>query len=396
MNALTPDARSVSSGFKVDISRGERIGRVSSEWFSRPDDERFLSLTELYDTVRSRADRAHARTIESAAIRVEATRGNSERLELLIPGQRQPIAPTHWSYGQLCSLVGAPSTYMRQLPAPLAAINLQHGLLNHRAELVKTLEMDDGRLELRAVTGPEYGRIWDHELVSAVMKIAGNGTGDTMWKVPGVLDWATMTHNPFVDVTKDTTTLYASDRDVFLFLVDDTHPIEAGRLPNGEPDLYFRGFYAWNSEVGSKTLGIASFYLRAVCANRNLWGTQNFEEITIRHSKFAAQRFAHEAAPALTRFANSSPAPFIAGIKEARERIVARKEDDRETFLRKRGFSKGETGKVIEMVLSEEGRPPESIFDFVQGITALARTKTNQDTRLELEGKAKKLLERVS
>lgn len=396
MNFLTPDTRSASSGFKVDISRGERIGRVSSEWFSRPDDERFLSLTDLYDTVRSRADRAQARTIESAAIRVEATRDNAERLELLVPGQRQAIAPTHWSYGQLCSLVGAPSTYMRQLPAPLAAINLQHGLLNHRAELVKTLELDDGRVELRAVTGPEYGRIWDHELVSAVMKIAGNGTGDTMWKVPGVLDWATMTHNPFVDITKDTTTLYASDRDVFLFLVDDTHPIEAGRLPNGEPDLYFRGFYAWNSEVGSKTLGIASFYLRAVCANRNLWGTENFEEITIRHSKFAAQRFAHEAAPALTSFANSSPAPFIAGIKAARGRIVARKDDDRETFLRKRGFSKGETGKVIEMVLSEEGRPPESIFDFVQGITALARTKTNQDTRLQLEGKAKKLLERVS
>ncbi|NKM94262.1 DUF932 domain-containing protein [Rhizobium leguminosarum] len=395
MTTLTsnPTAR---SAFKVDISRGERIGRVSSEWFSRPDDERFLSLSDLYDTVRSRAERAHARTIESAAIRVEATRDNAERLELVVPGQRQAIAPTHWSYGQLCSLVGAPATYMRQLPAPLAAINLQHGLLNHRAELVKTLEMDDGRLELRAVTGPEYGRIWDHELVSAVMKIAGNGTGDTMWKVPGVLDWATMTHNPFVDITKDTTTLYASDRDVFLFLVDDTHPIEAGRLPNGEPDLYFRGFYAWNSEVGSKTLGIASFYLRAVCANRNLWGTENFEEITIRHSKFAAQRFAHEAAPALTSFANSSPAPFIAGIRAARERIVAREDDDRETFLRRRGFSKGETGKVIEMVLSEEGRPPESVFDFVQGITALARTKTNQDTRLELEGKAKKLLESAS
>ncbi|OWV73028.1 hypothetical protein ATY77_08465 [Rhizobium sp. R634] len=396
MNIPSSSPRPTTSGFKVDISRGERIGRVSSEWFTRPDDERFLSLTELYDTVRSRADRAQARTIESAAIRVEATRDNAEGLELLVPGQRQPIAPTHWSYGQLCGLVGAPATYMRQLPAPLAAINLQHGLLNHRAELVKTLEMDDGRLELRAVTGPEYGRIWDHELVSAVMKIAGNGTGDTMWKVPGVLDWATMTHNPFVDITKDTTTLYASDRDVFLFLVDDTHPIEAGRLPNGEPDLYFRGFYAWNSEVGSKTLGIASFYLRAVCANRNLWGTENFEEITIRHSKFAAQRFAHEAAPALTSFANSSPAPFVAGIKAARERIVARKDEDRETFLRRRGFSKGETGKVIEMVLSEEGRPPESVFDFVQGITALARTKTNQDTRLELEGKAKKLLESVS
>lgn len=398
MNIITSSHNSqpVNKGFRVDVSRGSLNSRVSSEWFSRPDDERFLSLTELYDAVKARADRATARTVESRAVRVDASRDHAERLSLIVPGQEEPIAPTHWSFGQLCSLVGAPATYMRQLPAPLAGINLQHGLLSHRAELVKTLETQDGRVELRAVTGPDYGRIWDHELVAAVMKIAGNGIGDTMWKVPGTLDWATMTHNPFVDVTKDNTTLYASDRDVFLFLVDDTHPIEAGRLPNGEPDLYFRGFYCWNSEVGSKTLGIASFYLRAVCMNRNLWGVENFEEITIRHSKFAAQRFAHEAAPALRSFANSSPAPFVAGIKAARERIVAHTDEDRETFLRRRGFSKAETGKIIETVLQEEGRPPESIFDFVQGMTAHARTKTNQDTRLELEGKAKTLLERAS
>lgn len=385
--------RPASSGFKVDISRGERIGRVSSEWFSRPDDERYLSLSDLHRAVSTRTEQARVRIVETAEIRVEAIRDNAERLSLIVPGGREPLVPTHWSYGQLCSLVGAPASYMRQLPAPLAAINLQHGLLSHNAEMVKTLEMDDGRLELRAVTGPEYGRIWDKDLIAAIMNIAGDGTGDTIWKVPGLLDWSTMTHNPFVDITKDTTTLYASDRDVFVFLCDDTHPIEAGRLPNGEPDLYFRGFYAWNSEVGSKTLGIASFYLRAVCANRNLWGTENFEEITIRHSKFAAQRFAHEAAPALTNFASSSPAPFIAGIRAARERIVARNDEDRQTFLRRRGFSKAETGKIIETVLSEEGRPPESIFDFVQGITALARGKSHQDTRLELEGKAKKLLE---
>ncbi|TCR80837.1 hypothetical protein EV561_113114 [Rhizobium sp. BK376] len=384
------------AGFKVDISRGQRIGRVSSEWFLRPDDERYLSLGELYRAVKRRADHAQVRTVESAAIRVEATRDNAERLELIVPGKDQPIAPTHWSYGQLCSLIGAPAAYLRRLPAPLSAINLQHGLLQHRAELVKTLEMEDGRTELRAVTGPDYGRIWDHELVLAVMKFAGNGTGDTIWKVPGLLDWASMTHNPFVDITKDTTTLYASDRDVFLFLVDDTHPIEAGRLPNGEPDLFFRGFYAWNSEVGSKTLGIASFYLRAVCANRNIWGAERFEEISIRHSKFAADRFAHEAAPALARFANSSPAAFVAGIKAARERIVARSEEDRHAFLRRRGFSRGETAGIIETVLREEGRPPESVFDFVQGITALARDKSNQDTRLELEGKAGKLLEGAS
>jgi hypothetical protein len=385
-----------SLGFKVDLSHGDRVGRVSSEWFSRPDDERFLSLPELYVAVRARADRATARTVESRAIRVEAKRDDPEQLTLIVPGQMSPVSPTHWSFGQICSLVGAPSSYLRDLPAPLVAVNLQHGLLSHRAELIKTLEAEDGRIELRAVTGPDYGRIWDHELVAAVMNIAGNGVGDTRWKIPGVLDWATMTHNPFVDVTKETTTLYASDRDVFLFLVDDAHPIEAGRLPNGDPDLYFRGFYCWNSEVGSKTLGIASFYLRAVCMNRNLWGVEGFEEISIRHSKFAAQRFAHEAAPALENFARSSPAPFIAGVKATRERIVARKDEERETFLRKRGFSKTDTAKVIATVLREEGRPPESLYDFVQGITAIARAKPHQDARLEMEGKARALLERTA
>ena len=38
---------------------------------------------------------------------------------------------------------------------------------------------------------------------------------------------------------------------------------------------------------------------------------------------------------------------------------------------------------------------PESVFDFVQGIAALARGKTHQDTRLELVGRAKGLLERA-
>lgn len=395
MTAMTATDRALTRPYRVDISRGTNVSRVSSEWFSRPQDERYLSLGDLYQNVRTRADRATTRIVESRSVRVEARSDEPERLSLLMPGDDAPVAPTNWSFGQLCSLVGAPAAYLRQLPAALAGINLQHGLISHSGEHVKLLQTSDGRSELRAVTGPDYGRIWDHELVAAVMKIAGNGTGDTRWKVPGVLDWGAMTYNPHVDITSDTTTLYASDRDVFVFLVDDLHPIEAGRLPNGDPDLYFRGFYSWNSEVGSKSLGIATFYLRAVCQNRNLWGVENFQEINIRHSKFAANRFAHEAAPALEHFADSSPRSFIDGIMAARSRIVARKDEDRETFLRKEGFSKAETGKIIATVLAEEGHPPASVYDFVQGITAVARTRPHQDGRLELESKARKLLERA-
>ena len=389
-------ARPAPGGFRVDVSRGTSNTRVSSEWFLRPDDERYLSLSDLHASVQARRDRAHTRVIESRSIKVEARRESPTRLALILPGSDMPVTPTNWSFGQMCSIVGAPASYLRDLPAPLAAINLQHGLINHDVEQVKLLQVDNGRTELRAITGPDYGRVWDAQLVEAVMRFAGNGAGDTRWKVPGVLDWRTMQHNPYVDITRDTTTLYASDRDVFLFLVDDTHPIEAGKLPNGDPDLYFRGFYAWNSEVGAKTLGIATFYLRAVCANRILWGVENFEEIKIRHSKFAAGRFAQQAEPALAHYADASPRSFIDGIRTARERIVARDDEDRETFLRRRGFSRTDTNKVIEAVLAEEGRPPESIFDFVNGITAVARSKPHQDARLDLEGKARSLLEKLN
>lgn len=399
LQVLSPTSGQIppaSAGYRVDPSRGERVARVSSEWFSRPADERFLSLSDLHRSVKTRAARSRTRVLESRDVRVEARRDDGDRLQLILPGEAEPVSPTNWSFGQLASLVGAPAGYLRALPAAVAGINLQYGLNHHRSEMVKAYTAETGRTELRAVTGPDYGRIPDHELVEAVMRFAGNGTGDTRWKVPGVLDWSTLTHNPHVDVTAETTTLYASDRDVFLFLCDDTNPIEAGRLPNGEPDLYFRGFYCWNSEVGARTLGIASFYLRAVCANRNLWGVEQFEEVTIRHSKRAAHRFAAEAAPALRSFADSSAAGFVSGIRAARERIVAQTDDERTEFLRRRGFSKGDTAKVINAVLSEEGHPPSSVFDFVQGITAVARAEPRQDARLEAEMRAKRLLDQVS
>ncbi len=109
--------RSGRQGYKVDVNRGQRIGRVSSEWFSRPADERYLSLSDLYAAVRGRTERSRTRTVKSAEIRVEASRDDAERLALLLPGSDAPVIPTHWSVGQLASLVGAPAAYLRQLPA---------------------------------------------------------------------------------------------------------------------------------------------------------------------------------------------------------------------------------------------------------------------------------------
>jgi len=80
----------------------------------------------------------------------------------------------------------------------------------------------------------------------------------------------------------------------------------------------------------------------------------------------------------------------------ARERRVARTDEDRATFLRGRGFSKVDTSRIIAAVLEEEGHPPSSLYDFVQGITAVARSKSHQDERLEYETRARRILERAN
>ncbi len=311
MNMQVLDARrDATGGYKVDVSRGERIGRVSSEWFSRPADERYLSLSELARTRCATAPTAAGPAwwrARSSMWRRTATM--PERLALILPGTDTPSRRPHWCFGQLASLVGAPAAYLRQLPAALAGINLQYGLTSNRAEQIKTLETDDGRVELRAVTGPDYGRIFDHELVEAVQRIAGNGTGDTRWKVPGVLDWSTGIYNPRVDITKDTTTLYASDRDVFLFLVDDLQSDRgrpaAGRLAGPLfPRLLLLEFRGRRQDarhgelLSPRGLPEPQFAGAWRISRRSPSATPNTPPI----------RFAHEAAPALLNFANSSPA----------------------------------------------------------------------------------------
>jgi hypothetical protein len=88
------DAR--AGGYKMDVSCGERIGRVSSEWFSRPADERFLSLSELFAAVLGRTERSRTRTV---AIRVEASPDDAERLALTMPGADAPMVSSHRSFG---------------------------------------------------------------------------------------------------------------------------------------------------------------------------------------------------------------------------------------------------------------------------------------------------------
>ncbi len=379
---------------------------VSSQWFSRPDDQKFLSLDNMLAFKKSDAQRMTSRTVDTHKIQIvgEFDEANPSRGDLRIEyaddNNRDHVnTPTNWSFGQLSQLSGAPAGYLKDLPAPLAADCIQWGLRYNRGrELVKVYGSQSDGGDLRAATGPDYGRIFDWEILEPVKNLVDASGG--RWKVPGMMTGSRdglAVYDPDVPVTMETTTLFASDRDVFVFLVDDRNPIEVGKLPNGEPDLMFRGFYAWNSETGSKTAGIAAMYLRGVCMNRNLWGVENFQEIKIRHTKFAPDRFAMEARPALESFAHGSTATFVEGVQAAKAAKIAHDDESRLEFLSKRAGLSGRMAKAANARhLKEEGRPVETVWDAAQAITAIARDIPHQDARIEVERKAGALLDKVA
>lgn len=368
---------------------------ASREWATRLDDERFISMTALDEHLAQRRANSTEIQINVAGIQPSISDG---RLMFEIPGYKGLVEPTNLGFSHLCTRIRAPSEYLRRLPNELAAQCMQYGfdrsvVAGDEVIALITADADGGTAKLRAMTSPGYGRIWDADLSGAV-RVLSEETMD--WQVPIAFHRPGMNYNPIValDVTKNATTLYSGDRDTFIFLVDQTRPIVAGKLPDGSDRLFFRGFIAWNSEVGTKKLVIKTFLYEMVCMNRMIHGQACVEEMSQRHTKQAPEKFIRQILPALKVFMEGSATGIEAGLITAQQAIVARNDEQRLTYLEQMlGLGPLMNKRVLDAIVAEEGHPMETVFDAVQGLTAVARSYPNQDRRVELETLAAGLME---
>lgn len=362
---------------------------ASHQWATRPDDERFTSLPDLYAATQKH--RVDSRAYVTATKRLEAVPHEMRGIAIRTPSGEE-IAPTHWAFSQLAQRCGAPAPYMRQLPAPLAADCLNYGILNREVEDIGVLEHrpDGAAPTLSAIVGPRYGRVWNADIAKALMQRFGDGVSG-QWKVPGT--WG----KPLDEVTKENTTLYASDRDMFVFLADETRPIEMENRRGGKHGHLMRGFFVNNSEQGKGSLGITTFLYDEVCANRIVWGARSVQTIKIRHSSGAPSRWLGEVMPAIQSYAEASDKGIRETIAAAQSRKLIEGEADRDKamneWLKKRKFSPSMASAIQAVHVTEEGRPIETAWDAATAITAYARQIPHTDTRVALEIRAGAILE---
>lgn len=398
--AQTEAATKAANPFKLgNIHAGSTDGTVSSQWFARPADQRFPDLGTMRNYAKARFDASRQLVVNNRDLTfiapnpAEYTKPTDKHVLSIGLPDGSITTPTHWSFGQLCQRAGAPARYLRKHPSFLAAMELTVDFrLNREVESVKAFFQPDGSAELHAITGPDYGRIPDFEVIEAVQQFAGLGIGDQAWKMPGTINWSTKEYDP----ENMDSTFFASDRDCFLFLVDDRNPIEVGKTADGGPDYMFRGFYVSNSEVGNRSLTVSTFYLRGVCMNRMLWGVEQQTKINLRHSKTAPDRFMMTVLPALEAFTSGTAQGLVDGVEMAKAAKLAKDDEDAMDWLKNAGFGTQIADAMLNLHLAEEGRPVRSAWDMANAITAHARNIQMQDERLQEELVAGRLLDKVT
>lgn len=360
------------------MRRMTTLMQANRQWSTRPSEERFISLLDMRETMQHNRQISRECVVSSRRLHVVPTPDNRG---VMVQGPSgYQFEPTHWAFGQAAALVGAPAGYLRDLPAPLAADCLNYGLhVEREAQDVGVLLRKNGRSEIMAMTGPRYGRIWNADVVSALVDRFGDGvTGE--WRVPGEFG-----HD--VEVTKRNTTLFASDRDMFVFLADEKNRIELPGRRNGQTGNLARGFFVTNSEVGAGALRVKTFLFDYVCANRIVWGAHELEEISIRHTASAPDRFLDQVEPALLEYSRASTGEIDRVLRSAQSSKI----DKVDAFLATR-FGPRMADKIQHAHMLDEGRPIETLWDAVTGATAYARSIEWTDARVEFETKAGDLL----
>lgn len=364
-----------------------------NEWATRPNDQRFESLEALKAAVHGRRVRSRSAVVPVNDINCILT---NDGQGIAFNRKLTPIEPTHWSFGQFSQMVGAPASYLRTLPKPMVVDLFNHGINATPRGSMKFLTIEEENRDtntLQAVTSESYGRIWDADVVDCASRIIEQ-TGNVFRNPYAYGHRGTPNGFKTLDMqVKVPSGLYASDRDVFMFFIDGGDIMDLG-----ERAKLHRGFFMWNSEVGDKTFGLQTFLFNTVCGNNMVWGAQDINRLTIRHSKGGPSRFDRDAAPTLMSYIQSSDSAFRSRITLAQEKLLPAATgnltmEDIITVANKAArFTRKEISAAVEMATLEEGEC-KTYWQLVQGMTAYARGYDYADTRIDLETRAGKILD---
>jgi len=386
---------------------GMNLYKASRQWATRPSDERFATLGDLVTATKGYADAAVEAVLPYKDLRVvetDAAQGETETDLALVGPTGVQARFGHWSFGQLAARVGAPADYLRRLPSDIVAQNLNFGIDSRGKEAgdAKLLMHSNGTLMVRAFTSEEYARIWNWEVAERLDSLTSNG-----WRVPparpstegqpgaraataaDLLDTdAGMGLSVKVGDIIAPAGLYASDHDMFVFLVNEQNRI----AEPGNPSGLARGVFVENSEVGASKLRVTRFLYRAVCGNHIVWDAEKVIELSVRHvgdiDRKAAEFFA-----TIREYADQSSEDDEAKVEHAMQfKLGDTKEQVLDNIFGKRILSRKQAAEAYTVAEEVENLDPKTAWGLAQGATRMATRIPFADKRNEMDRAAGRII----
>lgn len=349
------------------------------QWKSRPADERYSSVADMHAAATGSKELARRSQIPTSKLRVEAHAG-----DVYLIGAKDQIELTNWSFGQLSTAADAPASYLRRLPAHMAADCINHGIRQSitdkdrdRDNLMLFKKEHSGMVTLRALTSTKYTRIWNADITSRLVELEAGS------------DW-----QPAPAAAGGSRGLYLGDRDMFAFMVDNNRRVYE-KAPGGGLS---RGFFVVNSETGAASFSIKSFFYSHICENHMVWGSSNIKEVKIRHVGNADGIATEELHAELTAYADSSAKEDELKIEKMRTYVIGKDLDailDKVMGLKIGGLNKKTVTAGYELAQQREDwyGAPNTMWGLAGGLTEIARDLPNADDRLSLETTTGKLME---
>ena len=376
--------------------------KASRQWSERPEDERFWTLGEMQQQCAAYKATAVEAQISQKDLRVEAIDGEVQ----LVGKKNIPAQLTHWSFGQLCTRVGAPASYLRELPATLAAQNLNYGLAEQDDVTAQLLIHKNGHYLLRALTSDKYDRVWNADICAKLMDLPEG------WRVPPARPVREGQKGTRIATAADVMTLkkeglsikegeaiapaglYASDHDMFVFMVNEQYGVN-----DGTGHHLGRGFFLWNSEVGAASFGVMTFLYDAICGNHIVWGARDVRELRVRHIGQANDKAFSSLNVELIKYANESVSDVESKIASARRCVLGMKKEDvvdkvLELIRKRSGIITQKNAELAYEVAERTPRygAPNTVWAMVGGITEVSQKTPYTDERVMLDRAAGKLM----
>ncbi|MGC3970599.1 MAG: DUF932 domain-containing protein [Pirellulales bacterium] len=271
-----------------------------------------------------------------------------------------------WSFSQLCRMAGVAKDTVNRLSPSTASLVLGETLPMGQKPVQLLTEGET----IRSIHGTQYTRLWNLDLVNILREFATD-------------------FQPPQKGMNGATGLYASDRDMFAFLIDPMGWCEI------DGEAFAPGLFVWNSEVGCKTLGVQTFWFQAVCQNHIVWDATEVVEWTRKHTARVSDGLPEirKIIAGLVEKRDQRKDGFHRVIKKAMETKLGSDADEVMKELTKKGFTRAVAKKASE-IAQENGR--FTIFSVIDALTKLSQESEFAGDRNEADQKASSLLQLAS